>query len=186
MNKGYWEKFYKEKKITNLPTRFAKFCLNHIPKNSRILDMGCGNGRDSYFFAKNGHRVWGMDFAVQPETSRLAIFNKSDLNSLLESYRRCDFDIVYARFFLHAIGNFERFNFLNWTKGLLMIEFRVKEDKPVEFYNKHKRNLIDSDELVKDLLMLHGFKLLFYQKSKGLEIYRGVSPMVCRIIARKK
>lgn len=32
-------------------------------KNVRVLDVGCGQGRDAIFVAKNGHRVVGVDIS---------------------------------------------------------------------------------------------------------------------------
>lgn len=38
-----------------------KLLLNHIPKNSSVLDIGFGSGRDLQFLHDNGYDVWGID-----------------------------------------------------------------------------------------------------------------------------
>ncbi|QSZ43123.1 methyltransferase domain-containing protein [Sulfurimonas aquatica] len=35
--------------------------LKHIPKNSSILDIGFGSGRDLQFLHDNGYDIWGID-----------------------------------------------------------------------------------------------------------------------------
>jgi len=41
----------------------SKRFISTLPKNSLILDLGCGNGRNSIFMAKEGMRVIGIDFS---------------------------------------------------------------------------------------------------------------------------
>lgn len=43
-----------------LPEVYQKF-LKHLPKKSRILDAGCGVGRDSKFFLSKGYDVVSFD-----------------------------------------------------------------------------------------------------------------------------
>ena len=52
-NKLFWDIFYKKNKSVTKPSPFAKFFykdVKKINKNICILDVGCGNGRDSLFF----------------------------------------------------------------------------------------------------------------------------------------
>ena len=44
--------------------------LELLPQQASILDLGCGSGRDSRFFAELGHRVTAVDGA--PELCRMA------------------------------------------------------------------------------------------------------------------
>ena len=60
---NYWNKFYKKKSITAEST-FAKFTYKKIiNKKSTLLDIGCGNGRDSYYFNRKGLKVTGIDIS---------------------------------------------------------------------------------------------------------------------------
>jgi len=59
----YWNKFY-DKKIINKESTFAKFTYKKIKKQKgKILDIGCGNGRDSFFFNQKGYNVTGIDIS---------------------------------------------------------------------------------------------------------------------------
>ena len=49
--KNYWNKYYKLKLTPLAASSFAKYCWNnYLKKNRSILEIGCGNGRDSFFF----------------------------------------------------------------------------------------------------------------------------------------
>lgn len=38
--------------------------MDSIEAGSRVLDMGCGNGRNALYLAERGHEVAGMDFSL--------------------------------------------------------------------------------------------------------------------------
>ena len=62
MDKDFWDSYYNKSKGVFHPSDFAKFCLKqYIDKGSKILDIGCGNGRDSNFFGMNKLDVVGFD-----------------------------------------------------------------------------------------------------------------------------
>ncbi|UCG68980.1 MAG: class I SAM-dependent methyltransferase [Thermoplasmata archaeon] len=41
----------------------SKRFISTLPKKSRVLDLGCGNGRNSIYLAKEGMEVVGIDFS---------------------------------------------------------------------------------------------------------------------------
>ena len=52
-NENFWNKFYKKKLILNKPSNFALFILKFIKKkHTKIVDVGCGNGRDIFFLKR--------------------------------------------------------------------------------------------------------------------------------------
>ena len=53
----YWDIYYKNNNVPLEPTSFAKYCLPLIKKKSNFLELGCGNGRDSIFFARNNTKL---------------------------------------------------------------------------------------------------------------------------------
>ncbi len=176
-NKQYWENFYEREQ----PTEFAKFCVKYMHHKANILELGCGNGRDSNFFGDIGHSVIGIDYAFRPQDTFTAIFFKTELKELLKQNR--DYDILYSRFFLHSITNQEIINLVKWAKGMFMAEFRIKGDKPILFKD-HKRNMLEYGWLDK-LLIKNNFKIMYSDKSRGWAKYKNEDPLVARVIAAK-
>ncbi len=100
--KEYWDDFYKSNPDLSAPSSFAEFVFDHLNlKDSKcsIVDIGCGNGRDSLYFTKNNLEVTSVDNFTNPETtSKLSNYIKLDIKDF-----NIPADLFYARFFLHAI-----------------------------------------------------------------------------------
>jgi tellurite methyltransferase len=45
------------------PSRLAVDVARRLPARARVLDLGCGEGRDSVYFAARGHLVTGVDLS---------------------------------------------------------------------------------------------------------------------------
>lgn len=56
------EKSYKSQDIDDAIKEFYRFLKKEKAKG-KMLDIGCGNGRNAFFFANNGFEVEGIDFA---------------------------------------------------------------------------------------------------------------------------
>ena len=87
---------------------FAKFTLKRIMLNkAKILDIGCGNGRDAFFFNKKGYSVLGIDISKKViqrnslKKNKNIEFKKFDIE---KDILQDNFDVIYCRFFLHAIN----------------------------------------------------------------------------------
>lgn len=179
----YWEKFYKKQHIVE-SSDFAKFCLKFIPSQSVIIEFGCGNGRDSYFFAKNNHLVIGIDSANRPKNNNSTSFYLNNVKDYCSIYYIDKKEIVYNRFFLHSISDKDIDILLDWTKGLFLTEFRTKEDIPL-LYTNHWRNKIDEQELLQKMINKN-YEIIYFHKGRDLAKYKTENPMVARIIAKKK
>ena len=58
-------KLYFDQTITgDLKENYNRF-LSKIPKNSYVLDFGCGSGRDSKFFLEKGYKVKAIDGSIE-------------------------------------------------------------------------------------------------------------------------
>ncbi len=61
MNKGltpFWEKTYQDKEISTFslePNATVKEFEHLLNKQSRIIDIGCGEGQNAFYFAKQGY-----------------------------------------------------------------------------------------------------------------------------------
>lgn len=180
MNEKYWKKFYSNQHISRTHSSFAEFCLPYMNKNYPLIDFGCGNGRDSYYFARNGLNVFGVDKATKPKNRGKAKFYQVDF-SKIELFET---NQVYARFFLHAIEHLDIIRLIDSAEDLVMFEFRNVGDDPQLFKN-HKRTSIDGRDIF-DALVVHGFNIMYYTVSRGLAKYKTEDPLICRIIATKK
>lgn len=76
----------------------------------RLLDIGCGEGKDAVFFARNGYIVTGFDIADAgiEKTKRLAEKYNVHVNvikaNLLDFRLDTEFDIIYSSGVLHYIS----------------------------------------------------------------------------------
>lgn len=131
MIKDYWSRFYAYAH-TILPSPFAASIAIELTEPRYIVDLGCGNGRDSVFFAELGHRVVGLDLSgkaiddnrkrVQEKGVNDVEFEQVDIaapNALVEVLTRIEDAAIqkgdarrgrlsiFARFFFHAISEEE-------------------------------------------------------------------------------
>jgi tellurite methyltransferase len=47
-----------------VPSRLARDLAALVPSGARVLDLGCGEGRDSVYFASRGYEVTGLDVSA--------------------------------------------------------------------------------------------------------------------------
>ncbi len=179
MQKEYWDNFYKGNHI-NKPTDFAKFSREILLGDIKMVELGCGNGRDTYYFGKKFNIV-GVDFAAENKPRGGARFVKQDIRTFID--KECDYDAVYCRFLFHAIEKDLVRDILKWSKGILLAEFRASGDEPV-VYKNHKREFIDDRDFI-NLLYDCGFDIVLYAKGRGLAKFRNEDPLIIRVIANK-
>lgn len=175
MNKEFWDDYYAKNKITE-PSTFALFVEEDI--TGPVVDIGCGDGRDVFYFKRKGKQVHGVD-----ESNEDVGIIKQDIMSYIDQNESPEH--VYARFFWHAIDRNEQLAILKWVKKHLYLEARTDKDKPKNIIGSHKRNLVDTTQLKKDLED-NGFEVTYFVESYGLSPFRGEDPHLFRVIAKKK
>ena len=92
-------------------TQFAEEINAILPPHASILELGCGEGNDSSYFAGQGHTVTATDFsqiAIEQNQKRWSNpnvrFADQDISQPL-NYADESFDAVYARLSLHYFTN---------------------------------------------------------------------------------
>jgi len=188
---NYWKKLYQSFSDIS-PSLFAIFCNNYVCEKDIVLDLGCGNGRDSYYLAKKAKRVIGIDKNNCPKSKLPNLyFQLRDIADMIsDNPKDGTINVIYIRFLFHSINDDLKNQLLKWSYhslvegGLLMIENRDKEDKPLNLFGEHKRFLIDSSDFLKTILNI-GFKLAYFIKSKNLSPFKEENPLLFRIIAKK-
>lgn len=181
----YWNNFYKNFDIEQ-GSNFAKFVMDYFSKNKniKILDSGCGNGRDSYFLSKK-YNVTGIDNAFKPTNKENCIF----LLDNFVTYDKNNFDIIYSRFTFHSITNNEHEKFLkSITKSNTYLCIETRSDKSIESFryhgDTHYRNYTNIDYL-KTLLNVNNFEILFIEENNNFAIYKDENPICIRVICKK-
>lgn len=192
---NYWDKFY-QKQNFNLknPSDFAKYVCREIDSNKKIIDIGCGNGRDALYFENQGHHVIGLD------KSKFSNYLGANFKSLDVTKKNIEGEVYYARFFIHTLTEKQLESFLEvlfekMKEGnLLFIETRsttnISNDEKMETYFKltegdaHFRMLYSKNYLQKKISKY--FKIISSEESDSFAIHKSEKPFVIRIKATKK
>lgn len=174
----HWDNFYKNFQESD-PSNFAKYVLslNLINENDKIIEIGCGNGRDLKHLRKHFSNATGLDAA---EIRDLDYINQ-DVCEFIKN--PCGYDVLYSRFFFHSIPAELTEKIIKWNKNFIFAEFRVKEDVPILFTD-HERFLVDP-EWFKNLLISENYQVLSFEISKGWSKYKNEDPLLARVIAKR-
>jgi len=93
------------------PSLFARSMFRkYMEKGKALIEFGCGNGRDSLYFADKGVNVTGIDasqVAIEKLQEKVLLTNclficDDFVNA--ESIYQIQYDYCYSRFTLHAIN----------------------------------------------------------------------------------
>lgn len=172
---NYWKQFYENQERFS-PSSFATICFPFLI--GKTIELGCGNGRDLYYFRDNGVNIKGVDSAFENH-----YIIKSDVETYIKENKSPNF--VYTRFFWHSIPDELQLKIIKWTKEYLFIEARTTEDKSTKkIFNNHYRNYIDVSKLVAQLKE-NKFNIEFLIEGKGLSKMKSEDPHIIRLIARK-
>ena len=209
----YWDEYYKNVSSGSVQSSFAEYCLQFIKEGSLLLELGCGDGRDSFFFAKNNISVIATDISnvvLQNNTKRVNPILKNRLqflNADFTNFRKNQFNepfsTIYSRFTFHTIIKEKVHTILKWCfdslheGGLLLVETRsindplcssgigTKIDKNTFVYEDgHLRHFIKLDTL-RDQLIKAGFSLIEVTESNNLSVVGDDNPVLIRVVAKK-
>ena len=164
----FWEQYYSglidgDTTLVEAPSPFAVEVSSKIPTGSTLLDFGCGNGRDSCFFASQGLVIIATDIctkAVELTASKLPLPSSAivaDGSSLPET----TVDYAYLRFVLHALTETEQDIVFRWMRKYVrkqvFIETRSTKDPRCgqgklvgrnEYIDTHYRRFLSTEDLV--------------------------------------
>lgn len=197
---AYWERYYSAsgESLRAVPSQFAAFVVGELHEPFRIVEFGCGNGRDALFFASYGHQVTAID------GSPAAIAAAKHLADILGE--KVDFivspitapglvdlvpaasgkTLVYARFFLHAITDAEEQAFLDCAAALtrpgdlMAVEYRtIRDSRGVKETSDHFRRFLSPAEF-QDAAIRHGFRVTYAVEGYGFAKYKNDDAYVAR------
>ena len=205
-DRKYWNTYYQGLRgELDKPSDFAVEVNKLLRPCSHVMELGCGNGRDSLFFLSQGHNVIaidGSDIAID----MLNEMTKSNADALFvcDDFVKCQalyqmqYDCIYSRFTFHAITEDQENELLTNARealgagGLLCIEARTIHDEIYGLgtkvahnsyeYNDHFRRFIDVDCFRKKLESL-GFDIKYLEEKNGFSKTKESDPVLMRCIA---
>ncbi len=207
----YWNGYYSECNLPSIPSQFAVFVLNENPNASVIVDIGCGTGRDSLFFSRQGLFCVGVDgseSAVEHcslTAGSNAISNveflrgdlsdarlAKDINRVLDNQKIQGPVIVYARFLVHAITDEEEKFLIDLAGALLCdrggsvaLEFRTERDKlQPKATGTHFRRYVDPVHFF-TRAQKSGFEVDYFVEGFGFAKYKQDDAHVARFILKR-
>lgn len=186
MDNIYWENFYKNQNHILESSDFAKFVLTYIKKFDRkfnILEVGSGNGRDSYYLSQE-HVLCGCDMSFKPDNKENCTFIIDDMVSIDKN----EYDLIYSRFSFHSITDDDQDKLLKTIKKSTILCIETRSIKGLNesrvFGDNHFRNLTNINKL-KELLKKYNFEILYIEESNNFAIYKDENPICIRVICQK-
>ena len=203
----YWNSYYSAKEVPELPSQFGVFVLNECRDADFFLDVGCGNGRDSFFFARHGMPVVSVDYSTaavaditqRAEADGLPLFALSSacddpalMGKVTEAIGKLPVSgsgVIYARFFIHAITDEEQSGFLDFCAvflkqngGKMAFEFRTAQDENLsKVTGAHYRRYVDPVGFLNELFK-RGLTARYFTQGTGYAKYKTDDAHVVRMI----
>ncbi|HVH95295.1 MAG TPA: class I SAM-dependent methyltransferase [Nocardioidaceae bacterium] len=209
----FWQDFYKGPDSDRVPTEpslFARWVQQRMVDQGSgpadVLDVGAGTGRDSIYFAAQGHQVTALDFVPAGFRKTRALrekqgvkvvrrsLNLEDLRSVLVTGARLAHQPgtrqVYARGLLDTLGPTGRDNLWRFASmvqrrgGETYLEFRTptSRDEP-KFFGPHARTFV-SPETVAQEIASHGGTVVHREIGRDLAPLGEENPHICRLVVR--
>ncbi|PCH62014.1 MAG: hypothetical protein COC09_07650 [Gammaproteobacteria bacterium] len=197
----YWSKYYEKHTQPFAPSSFSRFALTYINKGESLIDLGCGNGRDTIFFAENGVNTTGFDQCqiVIDELNNRGHKNLKCVCGNFEGLHDGEHAVnhAYSRFTLHAVDAETEKSILEWvsnnTSGYFFIEVRSDGDELVNKETDHFRRFLNFEKLLEKLVS-YEFNICYAEKSKGFSVYdkkfdveyNEADPTLIRVVCKNK
>jgi len=201
----YWDEYYKKDAAPSFPSPFAGYVANKLRTKQNILEIGCGNGRDSKFFSSKGHHVTGLDRSGKAIELCKSLYSNEPIEFFfgevtdITKINKKKYDLIYSRFVVHAMSINEELEMLKTSYQLLnnngqfFIECRSINDplsntgevlSHTERIEGHYRRFIILEELKQRLIKV-GFEIIEAIESNGLANLAEEDPVVIRVEAIK-
>ncbi len=111
MNKPFWEKAYKNMETTTFgnPSLEVYEISNSLSKGTRVLDAGCGDGRNALYLAEKGFSVDAFDISANGIEKLNVLAKQKGINinawvqDLAEYEFKSHYDLIISHGVLHLV-----------------------------------------------------------------------------------
>lgn len=203
----YWNSYY-AKKLTEVqsPSDFARTVISYLEPGKSLIDLGCGNGRDSIYFLNHHLNVTGIDVSEEAisQLNQLKLENGNfvcdDFVSSKALYQ-VQYDYIYSRWTMHAISEQQEDELLGNARDalkegeLFLIEARSVRDslygkgtcvgKHAFIYNSHFRRFMEKEVFARKLEN-HGFRVISVEEGENFSKTETSNPVLVRIVASRE
>lgn len=204
----YWNRFYQKNKGGDIekPSDFAQYVGECLRPHTSLLELGCGNGRDSLYFKSRGIDVTAIDASPEVIAMLQEKYENENIHFICDDFVCSsmvfarEYDYCYSRFSLHAITESQEKevveNVFRSLKpgGKFFIEVRSVNDslcgkgeqvaRNAYKYDGHFRRFVVMEELVNRLTET-GFAIEYAEEKVGFAKWREENPPIIRIVAER-
>lgn len=116
MDKPFWEKTYTDDDVSTFskgPTADVNEFWSLFPQGGKVLDVGCGEGRNALFLARKGMTVDAFDISEAGVQKALRIANAQNIvinawaQDLTKYIFTSDYDVILSHGVLHLVFKHE-------------------------------------------------------------------------------
>lgn len=204
--KKLWQMKWNNESKQLFPNNFARRAFNLIKQSNykTLLDLGCGNGRDSLYFARKKLKITAVDWSKSglDHLRKLVIIKKIGNLNIIEqdipqlTFKPNSFDIIYAHLSLHYFNDkttkkiFNRLYDMLKKNGLIFIKCKSTNDilcgrgqkleNNMYSFQSHVRHFFSKEYM---MCLLARFQIIKIRKSSS--IYHSYKSSFIEAIAKK-
>ncbi len=201
---SYWSEYYSNalcnKSIHTAPSQFAAFCAIEAKETGigKLIDIACGDGRDSVFFAQLGFEVLALEqatTAIEIITSRSKGLNnlkaiQIDVISekLPQMKSSDDVSAYYVWFFLHTLAEPQVHTFFRnlsnnmQSSQLFFTEYRSEKDASLTKCTPCHDRYFHKATSIKMIAKAHNLDCIYEVQGRGFAKWKTDDAAVVRQI----
>jgi SAM-dependent methyltransferase len=184
---SFWDRIYQTDNsfFGEEPSNFALSCYNEYLKKKnhvkKILELGCGQGRDTLFFASMGIDITALDFSsiaieglIKHAKERNLLDNTHafifDPRNKPIPFSKNEFDVVYSHMFFNIRFKWEelKFVFQEIRRVLKQRGFNLFSVR-----NQNDRSHGQGKQIDNDIYDINGFQIRFFTKQHVRALVKG-------------